>query len=384
MYRTRRYFSEVEVWDLWERWRSGETLTRIASALDREKTTVRQALAINGGCYRPPRRRRDGELGFEQREEISRGLAARETLRQIAVRIGVSASTVSREVARNGGPASYRAAEAEQAAWERAKRPKTCLLAQRTELRSLVTQKLQERWAPEQITGWLEDTFPADNTMRVSHETIYRTLFIQSRGALRRDLTKHLRSRRSLRRPKACKGRHPGPSIADAVSIRERPAEVEDRAVPGHWEGDLVFGGRNSQIATLVERHSRFVMLVKLDGKDTRTVVDALTAHVHQLPAELMRSLTWDRGLEMAAHKDFTVATDVKVYFCDPQSPWQRGSNENTNGLLRQYLPHKMDFKPLSQADLDEIARSLNTRPRKTLGFKTPAFKLAQAVASTG
>jgi IS30 family transposase len=293
-------------------------------------------------------------------------------------------STVSREVARQGGRAQYRANEADQQAWASALRPKPCRLATHRKLQAIVASKLIQDWSPQQISGWLKRQYPKDENLRVSHETIYRSLFLQARGALKHELVRHLRSQRQIRRSRhASVHGHSQGKIVDAISIRQRPAEVEDRAIPGHWEGDLLRGTRNSHVATLVERHSRFCMLVKVPGKDTATVVAALSQHVRQLPAALRRSLTWDRGLEMAEHKSFTMATDVQVYFCDPQSPWQRGSNENTNGLLRQYLPKKADLSSYSQSDLNAIALRLNQRPRQTLGFQTPASKLQESVAST-
>ena len=293
-------------------------------------------------------------------------------------------STVSREVARHGGRPLYRANEADQQAWESALRPKACLLAIHGKLQEIVASKLILDWSPEQISGWLKSQYPEDESMRVSHETIYRSLFIQARGVLKKELIQHLRSKRRIRRSRHSRdGGHRSGQIVDAISIRERPAEIEDRAIPGHWEGDLLGGTKNSHIATLVERHSRFTMLVKVPSKDTATVVAALSRHVRKLPASLRRSLTWDRGLEMAKHKSFTVATNVKVYFCDPQSPWQRGTNENTNGLLRQYFPKRTDLSGYSQAELDKVALRLNQRPRKTLGFETPASRLQASVAST-
>jgi IS30 family transposase len=291
---------------------------------------------------------------------------------------------VSREVIRHGGRPGYRAQEADDQAWDSALRPKRCLLAENHRLRNIVASKLVLDWSPEQISGWLKTQYPDDESMRVSHETIYRSLFIQARGVLKKELMDHLRSKRRMRR-----SRHASPSgqsrgqIVDAISIRERPAEAEDRAIPGHWEGDLLSGAKNSYMATLVERHSRFVLLIKVPSKDTAVVVGALSKRVGKLPATLRRSLTWDRGLEMAKHKDFTVATDVKVYFCDPQSPWQRGTNENTNLLLRQYFPRGTDLSTLSQAQLDQVSLRLNQRPRKTLGFQTPASRLQASVAST-
>jgi IS30 family transposase len=291
---------------------------------------------------------------------------------------------VSREIARHGGRPVYRAYDADQQAWNAALRPKCCLLTVNSELRDVVASKLILDWSPVQIAGWLKAQYPNDESMRVSHETIYRSLFIQARGVLKKELMDHLRSKRRMRRSRhASEHGHSRGQIVDAISIRERPAEAEDRAIPGHWEGDLLAGGKNSYIATLVERHSRFLMLVKVPSKETEAVVAALSEHVRQLPAALRLSLTWDRGLEMAKHKEFTVATDVQVYFCDPQSPWQRGSNENTNLLLRQYFPRGTDLAPFTQAQLDQVSLRLNQRPRKTLGFQTPADKLQASVAST-
>lgn len=323
-------------------------------------------------------------LSLAEREEISRGIAAGESIRQIAKGAGRAPSTISREIARHGGRRRYRAVKADDRAWRNAKRPKLCLLATNAPLQRLVAEKLQEDWSSEQICGWLVSHHPDDRSLRVSHETIYRSLFIQARGVLRKELIGHLRRVRSMRSSvHATRGGQGRGGIIDAVSIRDRPAEIEDRAVPGHWEGDLIRGSTNSHVATLVERQSRFVMLIKVDGKDTANVVTALTRQVQTLPRELMASLTWDRGTELASHKTFTLATDAAVYFCDPHSPWQRGSNENTNSLLRQYLPKGTDLSAHSQDDLDAIALRLNTRPRKTLGFITPAARLAQTVAST-
>ena len=291
---------------------------------------------------------------------------------------------MSREVARHGGRPEYRAQEADQQAWESALRPKRCLLAIHAKLRKLVASKLILDWSPEQVSGWLKIQYPADESMRVSHETIYRSLFIQARGVLKKELLGHLRSKRRIRRSQHSRiFKDSRGQIVDAISIRERPAEIEDRAVPGHWEGDLIGGTKNSHIATLVERHSRFTALVKVRSKDTAAVVAALSRQIRRLPTSLRRSLTWDRGLEMAKHKTFTVATNVKVYFCDPHSPWQRGTNENTNRLLRQYLPKRTDLSGYTQSQLDKIALRLNQRPRKTLGFQTPASKLRASVAPT-
>jgi IS30 family transposase len=324
-------------------------------------------------------------LTLAEREEISRGVIAGQSFHSIAAPLGRAPSTVSREVNRNGGRREYRANKAEQAAWDRAHRPKTCKLAQNRALARLVTDKMQLEWAPEQIAGWLKSMYPDDENMQVSHETIYKSLFIQARGALKKELLQHLRKTRAMRRSRhhTQKTDNHG-RITGAVSIRERSAEAEDRAVPGHWEGDLIMGSNNSQIATLVERHTRYVMLVRVPSKDTKTVINALIKHSHKLPRELYKSLTWDRGKEMADHQRFSLDTDIKVYFCDPQSPWQRGSNENTNGLLRQYFPKGMDLSNVHQNRLNAVARRLNERPRKTLGFRTPAERFGQCVASIG
>ena len=377
-----RQWEPQERHELWERWKAGESVVEIANAISRAPASVYRLLERDGGVAPAVRRRSAQALRFEEREEISRALALGESLRSIARTLHRSASTISREVRRHGGGCSYRACEADQQAWDQGLRPKVCKLAQNERLRDTVAEKLQMEWSPQQISAWLEREHAADQTMRVSHETIYRTLFIQARGALKKELLGYLRSRRLMRSSK--KPGQGGGQISDAISIRERPAEAEDRAVPGHWEGDLLCGGKSTQIATLVERHSRYVMLVKIKNKDSEQVARALAKHVLKLPVTLRRSLTWDRGSEMAAHKDFTVATNVQVYFCDPHSPWQRGSNENTNGLLRQYFPKGSDLSTFSQQQLDEVAHRLNTRPRMTLGWDNPAVTLNRAVASTG
>ena len=370
--------------ELWSRWKAGESLSEIGRALGKQPGSIHGVVAANGGYVPAVRRRSARVLTITEREEISRGLAEGASLRRIAGRLHRAPSSISREVARHGGRHRYRAARAQERAWDRARRPKPCKLAAVPRLRELVAGKLAEEWSPEQISGWLARTYPGEQDLQVSTETIYRSLFVQARGVLRKELTAHLRTRRTMRRARqATRSGQGRGGIVDAVSIRERPAEASDRAVPGHWEGDLLAGSANTHIATLVERQSRYVMLVKVDGKDTTTVVDALTAQVQTLPAKLQASLTWDRGMELADHRRFTVATDVAVYFCDPRSPWQRGTNENTNGLLRQYFPRKTDLSVHSQADLDAVAARLNTRPRKTLRYETPAARLATAVAST-
>jgi len=380
----RRGYTTAELAEVFDRWQRGESSVGIARALKR-RWNVYSLLSRYGGIRPRTRRRSARVLTGAEREEISRGIASEQSLRLIARALNRSPSTLSREVRRNGGRTRYRAAEADKQAWKRARRRKRCRLVCRPQLRQVVEEKLREAWAPQQITGWLQRTYPGDEFYRVSHETIYRSLFIQARGAFKKELTRYLRLKRTIRRSRHAtrKGRGGG-QIQDLISIRERPASVEDRAVPGHWEGDLLAGSNNSHIVTLVERHSRYVMLAKVTGKDTETVVTALIEHARQLPGELYRSLTWDRGLEMADHKRFTLATDIAVYFCDPKSPWQRGSNENTNGLLRQYFPKKTDLSVHSQQHLDAVARQLNGRPRQTLEFETPAERFSACVASTG
>lgn len=369
--------------ELWRRYRSGETVLGIAEALGQHSTNLYRVLQAAGGIAPVQRSRSARVLSFREREEISRGIAAGSSFRTIARGLDRVVSTVSQEVARHGGRSCYRAAPADWAAWEAARRPKACRLARNRPLQKIVAAKLKEDWSPQQIAGWLRARYPGSPEMWVSHETIYRSLFVQARGALKKELIGHLRSKRGIRRPRHATDGRLGKRIVDAVSIRQRPAEVEDRAVPGHWEGDLVEGSRGTYIATLVERRSRFVILVKIREKRTDAVVDALIRAVRRLPTALRRSLTWDRGSELSGHTRFTVATDVKVYFCDPRSPWQRGSNENTNGLLRQYYPKGTDLSTVRQAQLDAVARKLNTRPRETLNWKTPADILDTSVSAT-
>ncbi|MGY3064517.1 IS30 family transposase [Streptomyces sp. TE3672] len=377
--------SDEQKHEVWRRWRDGQSLSEIGRALGKVPGSIHGVVAANGGFVPAARTRSAGVLSLAEREEISRGLAAGDSFRAIVGRLGRAPSTVSREVGRHGGRERYRAARADEGAWSNARRPKSCLLQQSPALRDTVAGKLKEDWSPRQIAGWLARAFAPEDGVYVSHETIYKGLFIQARGVLKKELVSHLRRRRTMRRSKnaSTAGQQRG-CIRDAVSIHERPAEAEDRAVPGHWEGDLITGAKNSHIATLVERHSRYVMLVRVAGKDTTSVISALSHQVRYLPDGLMTSLTWDRGTELADHKRFTMATDVKVYFADPKSPWQRGSNENTNGLLRQYFPKGTDLSGYTQAELDTVALKLNTRPRQTLGFETPADRLAAAVASTG
>lgn len=383
--RRRIYYSTSQRAEIWDRWQRGESMSSIGRRFDRESSSVFSVLSPTGGI-RPAERVRSGRvLGLGEREEISRGLSACHSLRAIARQLGRAPSTVSREVRRNGGVERYRAASSDQAAWDRALRPKLCKLACHPALRRTVSMKLRRKWSPEQIAGWLKRVFPKEAQHHVSHETIYRSLYIQARGVLKKELLAHLRARRTIRRSRhaSLKGDGLG-QIRDAVSIRERPACVEDRAVPGHWEGDLIGGSGNSYVATLVERHSRYVMLVKVANKDTKSVVSALIKQARKLPRELRQSLTWDRGKELADHPRLALASNIDVYFCDPHSPWQRGSNENTNRLLRQYLPKGTDLSVHSQTRLSAIARQLNERPRKTLQYQTPAEKFAQCVAAIG
>ena len=383
--RPRIYYSEAQKAIMWDRWRRGESLHDIAQLFDRGHSSIQRIVSETSGFRPPPRLRSRLALSLTEREEISRGVVACRSMRAMAASLGRAPSTLSREIRRNGGCAGYRASQADQAAWDRARRPKPCKLVQNRALARIVARKLKQVWSPEQIAGWLKHTYSHDKRYQVSHETIYRTLFIQARGALKKELLQHLRRTRGMRRSRHHTQKTPDHGrITETVSIRERPAEAQDRAVPGHWEGDLLFGSNNSQIATLVERQTRYVMMVKVNSKDTETVINALVKHARQLPRELYASLTWDRGPEMADHRRFTLATDIQVYFCDPQNPWQRGSNENTNGLLRQYFPKGTDLSVHSQAKLNAVARQLNERPRKTLNFETPAERFSQCVASIG
>jgi IS30 family transposase len=383
-YPTRRFITVGERQKIFDRWFAGESQHSIARSLGRGHASIQGVLSRTGGIRPRPRKRAERALSLAEREEISRGVAAGQSLRCIAAALDRAPSSVSREINRNGSRREYRASKADDAAWDRAHRAKTCKLAKNPELAYIVAEKLRLEWSPDQVAGWLKSTYPDDESHQVSHETIYKTLFIQARGALKKELIQYLRKPRAMRRSRhhTQKTKDHG-KISNTVSIRERPAEVEDRAVPGHWEGDLICGSNNSQIATLVERHTRYVMLVRTPSKDTKTVVDALIKQAHKLPRELYKSLTWDHGKEIADHERFTLDTGIKVYFCDPQSPWQRGSNENTNGLLRQYFPKGMDLSDVHQNRLNAVARRLNGRPRKTLEYRSPAEKFAECVAST-
>ncbi len=382
-YRQRTFYTDQQKSEMWDRWQRGESLSSIGRQFNRASSSIYPHLARTGGIRPPERKRSRLALTLADREEISRGLIAECSFRSIAHILGRAASTISREVRRNGGIKDYRATQSDTVAWERACRPKQCKLAGNDYLCRVISAKLTRKWSPQQIAGWLMREHPDDENKRVSHETIYRSLFIQTRGVLKKELQAHLRATRSIRRSRHATMKHSGlGQIKNTVSIRDRPADVEDRAVPGHWEGDLIAGSGNSFIATLVERHSRFVMLAKVGNKDSHSVVQALIKQAQKLPKELYQSLTWDRGTEMAGHQNFTMATDIDIYFCDPQSPWQRGTNENTNRLLRQYFPKGTDLSIHSQAKLSAVARQLNERPRKTLEYETPAERFKVCVAS--
>lgn len=384
-YRTRIYYNETQKAQMWDRWQKGESLCSIARHFGRGHSSISRILCETGGIRPAARKRSRHSLTIKEREQISRGLACGDSIRSIARELSRAPSTICREVNRNGGYDNYRATDADVAAWERTKRPKPCKLACYPALSRTVALKLKKHWSPKQIAGWLKRTYPHKEHKQVSHETIYKTLFIQARGALKKELQSFLRTQRAMRRSKHHSLKNEGlGKITNTVSIRERPASVEDRAVPGHWEGDLIAGTNNSYIATLVERHTRYVMLAKIKQKDTKHVIDALVRQAKTLPKELYKSLTWDRGTEMADHQRFTLETNIQVYFCDPRSPWQRGSNENTNRLLRQYLPKGTNLTMHSQAELNKIARELNERPRETLNFETPADRFNQCVAATG
>ena len=379
-------FSPEDRRTIWDMREAGVPVKRIARHLGRQNSSLRRFIADAGGRRPTPRERSELRLTLAEREEISRGLAAGWSIRAIAADLGRAPSTVCREVNANGGRRRYRALPADRGADRRALRPKRTKLARCPRLRRAVEAKLEDNWSPEQISSWLADVHPDDPEMQVSHETIYQSLFVQGKGALRKELHTCLRSGRAMRRAKAySKASHVGAGkLKNMVMISERPAEVADRAVPGHWEGDLIFGKKMTAIATLVERRSRYVMLCKLpNGYGAEAVRIALAKRILTLPANLRRSLTWDQGKEMAEHVRFSVETGVAVYFCDPKSPWQRGTNENTNGLLRQYLPKNADLSLYSQHQLNAIARSLNRRPRQTLGWMTPSRAFAEAVALT-
>jgi IS30 family transposase len=381
----RRFYTPAESAEIWDRYQRGEGLKSIGRVFGKKSSSIFAHLQPYGGIRPKPRRRSPLALTLAEREEISRSLVNGVSMRRIACRLRRAPCTVCRELARNGGACGYRAVRAEQRAWDRARRPKECKLVRHPRLCREVRRLLRLNWSPEQIAGWLRRQYPQDKALWVSHETIYRSLFVQARGVLKKTLIEHLRTHRSIRRSKHATAKADARGeIPDMVPIRERPASVEDRAVPGHWEGDLLSGSHNSYIVTLVERQTRYLMLAKIAARDTRSVIDALIKQSKHMPDELYKSLTWDRGKELSDHKRFTVATDIQVYFCDPQSPWQRGSNENTNRLLRQYFPRGTDLSVHSQARLNGIARQLNERPRKTLGYYSPAEKFNECVASIG
>jgi IS30 family transposase len=383
--RPRIYYSEAQKAIMWDRWQKGDSLNEIARLFDRGHSAISGILSITGGIRPPTRTRSNLALSISEREEISRGIASHESLRSIAARLGRAPSTISREVNRNNGGQQYRATQADQAAWDRAKRPKRCKLDGNSFLIKTISSKLKQNWSPQQIAGWLKREYPTAEHNQVSHETIYRSLYVQARGVLKKELAQYLRTKRVMRRSKYSSLKRSGlGQITEAVSISERPVSVSDRAIPGHWEGDLISGSKNSHIVTLVERHSRYVMLAKISDRKSESVVSALIKQAKKLPNELYKSLTLDRGTEFANHRRFQLETNIDVYFCDPNSPWQRGSNENTNRLLRQYFPKGTDLSVHSQAKLSAVARQLNERPRKTLNYETPAQRFNACVASTG
>ncbi len=378
-------FSPEEQTEVWERLASGQSMRSIAIGLGRYTSSVRQLVMRTGGVAPPLVRARNSRfLSLAEREEISRGVLTGLSLRAIAQQLHRCPSTISREIARNGSILSYRAHAAEKAATIRARRPKATKLALNPALRAIIEAKLEEKWSPQQISAWLSMTYPGNEEMHVSHETIYMSLFVQGRGGLRRELHKYLRTGRSQRRRK---GPHPYEGqghIPEMVLISARPAEVDDRAIPGHWEGDLIMGRGKSSIGTLVERSTRYVMLFALEKPTAENVRVEMTKKIMKLPAQLRKSITWDQGTEMAQHRQFTIDSGIQVYFCNPRSPWQRGSNENTNGLLRQYLPKGTDLTVHSEEELDAIAEELNNRPRQSLGWVTPLERFAEVVAMTG
>jgi IS30 family transposase len=380
-----RPITDEEKERIWDMHQAGVSVKRIARIMGRQNCSMRELISRSGGIRPRARIVNKRHLSLAEREEISRGLAAGLSLRAIAQGLGRAPSNISREVNANGGRRRYRALVAERAARKRARRPKVAKLARCRRLRAIGEAKLRADWSPEEISGWLARTYRNDPEMYVSHETIYQSIFVQGRGALRHELHVCLRSGRAMRRNKRwTKGGHGMGKIRDMVMLTERPAEAEDRAVPGHWEGDLIMGKGFTSVGTLVERKTRYLMLIRLPkGHGAEAFRDALTKRIVTLPAQLRRSITWDQGPEMSEHVRFSVDTGVEVYFCDPKSPWQRGTNENTNGLLRQYLPKRSDLSIYNQRQLDAIAKSLNTRPRKTLGFMTPCEAFAEAVATT-
>lgn len=375
-------FTDKEKDEVWRRWKSGESLSAIGNILGRKAPSIYHVLSKYGGVKRFKRKRSKNHLSLNEREEISRGIAQNKSFRVIAKELKRAPSSISREVSRNGGIHKYRACTADDKAWKRAKRPKLCKLKLNQELALLIADKLKNLWSPEQIAGWLKLQYPNDKSWHVSHETIYKSLYIQTRGVLKKELLKCLRSKPRIRGARTKEKNQRG-HIQELVSISERPASIEDRAIPGHWEGDLIEGSQKSYIATLVERQTRYVCLVKVKNKSTHNVIPQLIKHAQKLPSSLYKSLTWDRGTELKGHKTFSEQTNIDVYFCDPQSPWQRGSNENTNRLLRQYFPKGTNLSIYSQEELDDVAQALNSRPRKTLGFCTPLDKFKECVALT-
>lgn len=356
---------------VWERWRAGDPARVFARALCCSREAVRRLLTASGGIRPTPPCRSTLRLSLAEREEISRGIAAGESARIVAARLGRSASSVSREITRNGGRDQYRATTADRRAWQLAQRPKPCKLDTNSALQEMVQEKLLEDWSPQQIAVWLQRN-SSTGGMRISHEAIYRTLYIGTRLALPSAMTSHLRSGRRLRTSRrARRTGHGQGRLRNMISIHDRPKEIESRNEVGHWEGDLVMGRRPSAVLTLVERSTRTVRLIKLAGIKGSDVRAALVRNLRAVPPSMLRSITWDRGREMSEHEQIARDLGIRVYFCDPRSPWQRGSNENTNGLLRQYLPKNADLSLFTQEDLDQVANKINTRPRRVLAWNT-------------
>lgn len=386
MTRPRKTFSREEKERCWSLWRKGLGYSDIAREMNSKPGTIFGLVRINGGYPAPIHKRSPRHLSLPEREEISRGIANGESIRKMAAKLSRAPSTISREIARHGGRRYYRAHKADSKAWSSARRKKSCKLAMRPYLARVVTEKLNLKWAPQQISGWLKIQYGIDSDMYVSHETIYKTLYMPKRTVLEKDLMGNLRFGHKMRHSKkhTTRGDRGSIRIVNGRSIHERPEEVARRKKAGHWEGDLISGSGNTHIATLVERSSLYTILVQVDGKDTDSVVSGLIREMSALPKALRKSLTWDRGMELAKHQHLHEAIDTDIYFCDPQSPWQRGINENTNGLLRQFFPKKTPLGHFEQHDLNEVANLLNNRPRKTLGYRTPEEVILSDVAMTG
>lgn len=382
----KRTYTQEEKDLVFDLWKQGAGFSDISRVIDAKPGSIFTILRDSGGIKPEKRKRSVHHLTLEEREEIRAGLSAKMSIRAIARKLNRSPSTVSREVNRNKGRRWYKAVDADRRAWSQAKRPKACTLALNEELKELVVQKLKLNWSPEQISGWLKASMPRRKSMHVSHETIYKTLYVRSRKTLPHKLASHLRRSHKMRHSKnhSRSGDRGTINIVNGVSIQQRPKHIEKRSSIGHWEGDLVTGSGNTHIATLVDRKTRYTLILKLAGKDSNSVNNALQEAFTRLPVSMKKTLTWDRGMELAKHAEFTRVTGIPVYFCDPQSPWQRGTNENTNSLIRQYFPKKTCLAQHSQHKLDMVAAQLNERPRKVLKFKTPKEMMERGVAMVG